>query len=92
MPVDPVPGARATAGDMLSRWSDGRLPSNLHRVRMPAPNPGTGEVPVRYSLAFFMQADKSATIFSAASNRQSPLQDKHPRLHQSNSRQNDEPK
>ena len=62
-PVDPVPGGVAVnVGDMLSRWSDGRLLSNLHRVRMPAPKPETGEVPVRYSLAFFMQADKSAMI------------------------------
>jgi len=34
--VDPVPGGIAVnIGDMLSRWSDGRLFSNLHRVRMP---------------------------------------------------------
>jgi len=30
---------RYNVGDMLSRWSDGRLLSNLHRVRMPAPLP-----------------------------------------------------
>ena len=34
--VDPVEGGIAVnIGDMLSRWSDGRLLSNLHRVRMP---------------------------------------------------------
>ena len=55
-------GVAVNVGDMLSRWSDGRLLSNLHRVRMPKPKPGEGEVPVRYSLAFFMQADKSAMI------------------------------
>ena len=40
-PVDPVPGGVAVnVGDMLSRWSDGRLLSNLHRVRMPKPKSG----------------------------------------------------
>ena len=34
--VDPLAGGIAVnIGDMLSRWSDGRLFSNLHRVRMP---------------------------------------------------------
>ena len=36
MAVDPVVGGIAVnIGDMLSRWSAGRLLSNLHRVRMP---------------------------------------------------------
>ena len=76
--MDPVEGGIAVnVGDMLSRWSDGRLLSNLHRVRMPempaaAANASEeaenneGEdfpaAPARYSLAFFMQADKSAMI------------------------------
>ena len=65
--VDPVPGGVAVnVGDMLSRWSDGRLLSNLHRVRMPAPlpagAPADARTPARYSLAFFMQADKGAVI------------------------------
>ena len=62
---------------MLSRWSNGRLLSNLHRVRMPEMpaavanaseevDKNEGEdcpvAPARYSLAFFMQADKSAII------------------------------
>jgi len=60
--VDPVEGGIAiNIGDMLSRWSDDRLLSNLHRVRMP----GAGEVPKpRYSIAFFMQADKHVSIES----------------------------
>ena len=48
---------------MLSRWSDGRLLSNLHRVRMPTRaecNPPKS----RYSIAFFAQADKRALIQS----------------------------
>jgi len=60
--VDPVPGGIAVnIGDMLSRWSDGRLFSNLHRVRMPTPdesNPPRS----RYSIAFFMQADKGQLL------------------------------
>jgi len=62
--VDPVAGGIAVnIGDMLSRWSDGRLLSNLHRVRMPTPeecNPPRS----RYSIAFFMQADKRQLIES----------------------------
>ena len=66
-PVSPVLGGVAVnVGDMLSRWSDGRLLSNLHRVRMPDPlpegAPADAMVDGRYSLAFFMQADKSAVI------------------------------
>lgn len=60
--VDPVAGGIAiNIGDMLSRWSDGRLLSNLHRVRMPSPDEC---VPPRsrYSIAFFMQADKEQLI------------------------------
>lgn len=60
--VDPVSGGIAVnIGDMLGRWSDGRLLSNLHRVRMPTTeecNPPRS----RYSIAFFMQADKHALI------------------------------
>ncbi len=62
--VDPVPGGIAVnIGDMLSRWSGGRLLSNLHRVRMPTAaecNPPRS----RFSIAFFMQADKRALISS----------------------------
>mmetsp|Transcript_69086 Transcript_69086/g.131805 ORF Transcript_69086/g.131805 Transcript_69086/m.131805 type:complete len:536 (+) Transcript_69086:41-1648(+) len=62
MKVDPVPGGIAVnVGDMLGRWSDGRLLSNLHRVRMPTPEE-CDPPRSRYSIAFFMQADKSALI------------------------------
>jgi isopenicillin N synthase-like dioxygenase len=44
---------------MLMRWSDDRLPSNFHRVRNPAPDEYMGP---RYSLAFFCQANREATI------------------------------
>ena len=45
---------------MLSRWSAGRLLSNLHRVRMPATAEERGRP--RYSIAFFAQADKAQLI------------------------------
>ena len=61
--VDPVAGGVAVnIGDMLSRWADGRVLSNLHRVRMPT-GPECGRP--RQSIAFFMQADKEALIESS---------------------------
>lgn len=50
-------------GDMLMRWSDGRLPSNFHRVKNPVPGEFMGS---RYSLAFFCQANSDAVIRSPA--------------------------
>ncbi|WP_372971713.1 isopenicillin N synthase family dioxygenase [Marinobacter sp.] len=46
-------------GDMLMRWSDDRLKSTLHRVRMPRAGEYSGP---RYSLAFFCQANKEVII------------------------------
>lgn len=67
IPVPPTPGGIAVnIGDMLTRWSDGRLYSNLHRVRMPTPAECTPPSS-RYSIAFFMQADKAALISSEKS-------------------------
>eukprot|EP00967_Tisochrysis_lutea_P154869 scaffold308597_cov27-Tisochrysis_lutea.AAC.1 len=63
--VDPVEGGIAVnIGDMLSRWSDGRLYSNLHRVRMPV---GEECERPRYSIAFFAQANKGCIIKSEQS-------------------------
>lgn len=60
-PVEPVEGGIAiNIGDMLSRWSGGRLLSNLHRVRMPLSVEERGRP--RYSMAFFAQADKAQVI------------------------------
>lgn len=39
-------------GDALMRWSDDRLKSNYHRVRMPRPGEDQGS---RYSIAYFNQ-------------------------------------
>lgn len=46
-------------GDMLTRWSDDALKSTLHRVRSPGPGDDLGD---RYSVAFFMQANKGTFI------------------------------
>ncbi|KAJ1631130.1 hypothetical protein T492DRAFT_998274 [Pavlovales sp. CCMP2436] len=60
--VDPVPGGICVnIGDMLMRWSNKSLLSNLHRVRMPTQVGATPPRP-RYSIAFFAQADKAAVI------------------------------
>ena len=66
-PVDPVEGGIAVnIGDMLARWSDGRLYSNLHRVRMPNEQECTPPCS-RYSIAYFAQSDK-ATLIESSSN------------------------
>lgn len=62
--VDPVVGGIAVnIGDMLGRWSDNRLLSNLHRVRLPTPAECEPPKP-RYSMAFFLQADKHCMLKS----------------------------
>lgn len=63
--MDPVEGAIAVnIGDMLMRWSDDALLSNLHRVRMPSSAAEAARP--RYSCAFFLQADKRVTISGRA--------------------------
>jgi isopenicillin N synthase-like dioxygenase len=61
-----VGGITVNIGDMLMRWSEKRLYSNSHRVRMPKSTSATEEATApsksRYSIAFFLQADKSALI------------------------------
>jgi isopenicillin N synthase-like dioxygenase len=44
---------------MLKRWSDDKLQSTLHRVRMPRPDEYLGP---RYSLPFFCQANRDAIV------------------------------
>jgi len=61
--VNPVEGGIAVnIGDMLARWSDGKLHSNLHRVRLPKDSSNA-----RYSIAFFAQSDKKTLIESKES-------------------------
>lgn len=58
--VPPLGGViTCNIGDMLMRWSDDKLLSNLHRVRMP--NPGEPLGP-RYSMAFFCQANTDTVL------------------------------
>ncbi len=58
--VKPIAGAiTCNIGDMLMRWSDDRLKSTLHRVRMPQPGEYLGP---RLSIPFFCQANREAVI------------------------------
>jgi len=58
--VPPLAGVvTCNIGDMLMRWSDDRLLSNLHRVRMPQPEEYLGP---RYSIAFFAQANMDTVL------------------------------
>ncbi|MFT9095777.1 MAG: 2-oxoglutarate and iron-dependent oxygenase domain-containing protein [Gluconobacter cerinus] len=58
--VEPVSGyVTCNIGDMLMRWSDDKLLSTLHRVRMPQPGEYLGE---RLSIPFFCQANRDAII------------------------------
>ena len=58
--VPPAPGViTCNIGDMLRRWSDDKLLSTLHRVRMPRADEYLGP---RYSLPFFCQANMDAII------------------------------
>jgi isopenicillin N synthase-like dioxygenase len=61
-PVEPSDDAiTCNIGDMLTRWSDGALPSNFHRVKAPGPGDDLGP---RYSIAFFAQANRDVVIES----------------------------
>ena len=58
--VPPVSGViTCNIGDMLMRWSDDRLLSTLHRVRMPKPDEYLGR---RQSIAFFAQANMDVVL------------------------------
>ncbi|MBO9479595.1 isopenicillin N synthase family oxygenase [Shimia sp. R11_0] len=58
--VPPVSGLiTCNIGDMLRRWSDDRLLSTLHRVRMPAPGESTA---ARQSIAYFAQANTNTVL------------------------------
>ncbi|GAA0229435.1 isopenicillin N synthase family dioxygenase [Marinomonas primoryensis] len=58
--IPPLPNViTCNIGDMLMRWSDDKLISNLHRVRQPRVNEYCGS---RHSIAFFCQANKKQII------------------------------
>lgn len=56
-------------GDMLMRWSDDRLLSNLHRVRMPKDGESLGS---RHSIAYFAQANRD-TILAGPEGKYTPM-------------------
>ncbi|KAH7920597.1 Clavaminate synthase-like protein [Leucogyrophana mollusca] len=56
-------------GDQLMRWSDDRLKSTFHRVRLPKPDEKKGP---RYSIGFFNQA-RSDTIIQGPGGRYPPI-------------------
>lgn len=63
-PIEPADEViTCNIGDMLTRWSDDRLPSNFHRVKTPGPGEYRG---ARYSLAFFAQANRDVVISGPA--------------------------
>ncbi len=58
--VEPLTGViTCNIGDMLMRWSDDRLLSNPHRVRMPREDEYLGP---RYSMPFFAQANRDFVL------------------------------
>ena len=68
--VPPIGGViTCNIGDMLMRWSDDRLLSNLHRVRMPKPG---GYLGPRYSMAFFCQANMD-TVLAGPEGKYDPM-------------------
>jgi isopenicillin N synthase-like dioxygenase len=52
-------GIAVNIGDMLARWSDKRLHSNLHRVRLPT---GPTAQKPRYAIAYFAQSNRSTRM------------------------------
>lgn len=62
--VEPVPYAIiVNVGDMLMRWSNDRLKATLHQVITPPSRFGPeDEIPERYSIAFFCNANKDTMI------------------------------
>ncbi len=60
--VDIPPGTLLIqAGDLLTRWTRGRIPSNLHRVVNPAPGSEAARNG-RYSVVYFHHPDMGTTI------------------------------
>ncbi|KAF2420705.1 Clavaminate synthase-like protein [Tothia fuscella] len=50
--------------EILTRWTNGRLPAGLHKVSLPPSlqNLEHGVVPERYSIAYFGKADRDASV------------------------------
>ncbi|KAI4160349.1 MAG: hypothetical protein LQ342_005845 [Letrouitia transgressa] len=50
--------------ETLQRWTNGHVPAGLHRVNVPETleNQQYGEIPERYSIAYFCKADRDASV------------------------------
>lgn len=65
VPISVPPGALLLqAGDLLHRWTGGRIPANNHRVVNP-PRGGTGPQSDRYSAVFFHHPDVETWVAPA---------------------------
>jgi isopenicillin N synthase-like dioxygenase len=62
VPVDFPPDALLIqAGDLLTRWTGGRIPSNIHRVINPQPGSDAARLG-RFSVVYFHHPDMDTTI------------------------------
>ncbi|KAG7891112.1 hypothetical protein KL905_000549 [Ogataea polymorpha] len=63
LPAPYVPGSLViNTGDFLMRWSNDKLKSTLHRVTAPPLDQGTGMTRVRYSIPYFVSADRDEVV------------------------------
>ncbi|KAF9030988.1 flavonol synthase/flavanone 3-hydroxylase [Hymenopellis radicata] len=63
IPAPPIRGAAVfNIGDFLMRWSNDTLKSTLHRVRAPPTKEGQAVTRERFSIPYFMTADRDKTI------------------------------
>lgn len=62
-PAPYIPGTIViNIGDFLMRWSNDILRSTLHRVRAPPVSTGTGYTKERYSIPYFVTANRNTVI------------------------------
>lgn len=70
VPCDPREGAiTVNIGDALQYWSDGRLKSTYHRVRMPRAEEFQGD---RYSMAYFANT-RASTLLQGPEKKYAPI-------------------
>ena len=69
--VEPLPSViTCNIGHMLMRWSDDKLLSTLHRVRMPRTDEYLGP---RYSMPFFCQVNKDNAVIQGPGKSYAPI-------------------
>lgn len=65
IPAPTIPGSLVVnIGDFLMRWSNDKLISTLHRVTAPPTDLETGITKVRYSIPYFVSANKDRVVDS----------------------------